>query len=278
MALYRWQLTVIRNQKSKMFEYDKYNREERALCAHLFRLLHERLDDKQTSPLGQLIAKLVPLNLIFNNGSANLSTLRYENIGIFSEVAIIRDAYHQKKKENKIKVDLFMDSLTRLIIKQKKVSDCRLYSQVQELFKKDVSIPHPKQIRQKAILEGIRLSENEIKVYGAIQGMFNAKPDLLITIDDKLLTFEAKFTEKFDPDQLKRTENITEVWATLLYEDLGFSQPPQYTVIKLGASSYNPHINWTTILDIAKRTYSENDRTLITLKSGVELLKNSNME
>jgi len=30
-----------------MFDYDKYNREERAICAHLFRLLHERLDDKK---------------------------------------------------------------------------------------------------------------------------------------------------------------------------------------------------------------------------------------
>ncbi|GAH85521.1 unnamed protein product, partial [marine sediment metagenome] len=30
-----------------MTNYDKYNREERAICAHLFRLLHERLELKE---------------------------------------------------------------------------------------------------------------------------------------------------------------------------------------------------------------------------------------
>jgi hypothetical protein len=44
--------------------------------------------------------------------------------------------------------------------------------------------------------------------------MFNAKPDLAITIDDYLMTFEAKFTEKFDCTQLGRTWKITEAWAS----------------------------------------------------------------
>jgi len=260
-----------------MFNYDKYNREERAICTHLFRLLHEQLDKKQSSPLGQLINKLEGRNLTFNNFKYGLTNLRYENLGIFSEVAIIRDAYQNSKPF----VNQFMDDLTKLIIDQEikleNVSDCRLYSQLPEPLS-NYEKTHPKQIRQKAIEERVPLNEFESKVFGAIQGMFNAKPDLVITIDNKLLVFEAKFTEPFDAQQIKRTENITEIWATLLYKDFGFKEKPEYSTIKLGAKKFIPHINWTDILDIAKITYNDNDRTRIAIECGVELLKSKRLE
>lgn len=256
-----------------MIKYDYYNREERAICAHLFRLLHEQLDNKSTSPFGQFIEKLSQSNLIYGNGNATLTNLRFDNINIFCEASLIRDAY-QNEKPN---INPFMDDLTKLIMKQKNVSDCRLYSQLPEPLN-NCRMTHPKQIRQKATSESIQLNESESRVYGAIQGMFNAKPDLVLTVDNVLLVCEAKHTEPFDDIQISRTLNIAEVWATLLYKDMGFLEPPVYSVFKLGGSSFQPHINWSDIAKIAEQTYNENDRTRIAIKAGVEVLKRQRLE
>jgi hypothetical protein len=157
---------------------------------------------------------------------------------------------------------------------QEGINDCRLFSELPPILR-DPRLTHPKQIRLKANTKGIQLSGGENIVYGAMQGMFNAKPDLVITIDTVLLVCEAKFTELFDDIQLKRTRNIAEVWATLLFEDIGFTESPAYTVFKLGAEKYYPDISWTDILEIAKQTYGENDRTRKAITAGVELLKTS---
>jgi hypothetical protein len=252
-----------------MIKYDRYNREERAICAHLFRLLHEKLDNKAESPLGQFIKVLSTAKLIFRNGEPALTDLEFKNPAIFCEVAIIRDAY-QNLKPN---VNPFMDKLTKLIMKQEGVTDCRLYSQLPDPLP-DIYQTHPKQIRQKATSLNITLSEGESKVFGAMQGMFNAKPDLAIRIDNTLLVCEAKFTESFDEEQLLRTWNISEVWASLLYEDFGFITPPSFTVFKLGVSQFRPDITWSDILEIAEKTYSQHDRTRISIKAGKELIDN----
>lgn len=256
-----------------MTNYDYYNREERAICAHLFRLLHEKLEDKSESPLGQFINKLSKSNLLFKNGNSSLTNLKFENIAIYCEASIIRDSYQNKKPL----VSPFMDNLTQLIMKQENVIDCRLYSQLPEPLNNG-KLTHPKQIRQKATTDSIQLNESECRVYGAMQGMFNAKPDLVITIDNALLVCEAKHTEWFDEEQLKRTWNIAEVWATLLYEELGFSESPVYSVFKLGGSTFQPHINWADVFEIAEKTYNYNDRTRIAIKAGLELLKRQKLE
>lgn len=249
-----------------MPNYDQYNREERAICAHLFRLLHENIEDKASSPLGQILSILLKQALEFKNGNATLADLEFENVAIYCEASIIRDAYYHKKPD----VNGFMDDLTRLIIKQEGVSNCRLYSQLPEPLN-NIKLTHPKQIRQKATAKNIELSEEESKVFGAMQGMFNAKPDLVITIDNLLLVCEAKLTEPFDNEQLERTWNLTEVWATLLYNDLGFTEPPIYTVYKLGATKNNPHINWNDISEIANKIYNPTDRTRIAISAGANL-------
>ena len=148
-----------------MTNYDYYNREERAICAHLFRLLHERLDDRSTSPLGQFLNKLSHSNLTFKNGKTSLANLSFDNISIFCEVSIIRDAYQNSKPD----VNTVMDGLTRLIMKQENVNNCLLYSQLPEPLNY-CGLTHPKQIRQKAKLHNIQLNESESKVYGAMQG------------------------------------------------------------------------------------------------------------
>jgi len=250
-----------------MIKYDYYNREERAICAHLFRLLHERLDEKEDSPLGQFLAKLNKSGLQYNTGQRSLDNLKFENVAIYSEVAIIRDTYQNAKPD----VNPFMDDLTRLIMDQIGVTDCRLFSQLPEPLNNSKKT-HPKQIKQKATAMDIPLNESESRVYGSMQGMFNAKPDMVITIDKFLLVCEAKLTESFDDAQLHRTRNIAQVWARLLYEDLGFSEPPVYTVFKLGAATEKPDIRWTDVLEIAEITYGENDRSRIAIQAAVDLL------
>ena len=256
-----------------MTTYDYYNREERAICAHLFRLLHERLDDKNASPLGQFLNKLSGQNLIFKNGNSSLTNFQFDNVALFCKASIIRDAYQNAKPD----INPFMDNLTRLIMKQENILECRLFSELPEQLNNPRQT-HPKQIRQKATAEGIQLSENESRVYGAMQGMFNAKPDLVITIDNILLVCEAKHTESFDEEQLKRTWNIAEVWATLLYKHIGFIDMPTYSVFKLGAATFHPHINWTDISEIANQTYNNTDRTRIAILAGTELLKRIRLE
>lgn len=250
-----------------MLKYDTYNREERAICAHLFRLLHEQLETKHKSPLGRFITRLAGRNPTFKNGAGDLANLRFENVGIFCEVAIIRDVYQERRAD----VNSFMDDLTRLVMKQEHIGDCRSYSELPEVLR-DPNRTHPNQIRHKAVAEGVPLSETERRVYGALQGIFNAKPDLAITIDKKLLLVEAKFTEPFDKDQLERSWDIAQIWSTLLFAEFGFVAPPEYTVTKLGACP-DSQVTWSDILDIAQQTYGESDRTRIAITAGADFLK-----
>ena len=256
-----------------MTNYDKYNREERAICAHLFRLLHEHLEKKTESPLAQFLKIVFNCGLSFKNGHKNFSDLKFDKVAIYCEMALIRDAY-QNKKPN---INSFMDALTQLIMHQENVKKCKLFSELPKPLN-DLKKTHPKQIRMKASSERIELSDDENRVYESMQGMFNAKPDLILIVDDLLLVCEAKFTERFDEIQLKRTRNITEIWASLLYEDLGFTQPPVYSVFKLGANCFNPAINWTEVSKIAEETYRKDDRTRIAIEMGVELLKRMKYE
>jgi len=251
-----------------MNHYDTYNREERAICAHLFRLLHEKLHLKEKSTLGQFLSLLSKAKLEYSNVIPDFSSLKYQNVAIYCEAAIIRDKYYNSKPD----VNDFMDKLTKLLMKQEEVVECTLYSQLPSALN-DIRSTHPKQIRQKADEKCISLTEGEKKVYGAMQGMFNAKPDLVITIDNLLLVCEAKFTEKFDKEQIIRTEKIVQVWAELLYEDLGFTEKPIYTVFKLGAANSNPDISWEEVSKIAENTYHEDDRTRVAIKSGTKILQ-----
>ncbi|NOX45427.1 MAG: hypothetical protein GXO89_00435 [Chlorobi bacterium] len=241
-----------------MPHYDKYNREERAICSHLFRLLHENLDLKKNSSLGQFLEILSR-----TKDGINMTDLKFENIGIYSEVSIIRDAFKNRKSN----IDSFMSKLSKIVVVQEGLNGFDINQ-----ILKEIKSTHPSKFKQRAD------TENKRKVFGTIQGMFNAKPDLAITIDNKLIVIEAKFTEAFDEVQMKRTRNIAEVWASLLYEDFGFTKKPEYDVYKLGAKKYRPNIKWTEVLDIARNTYRNGDRTLSSIENGVNLLKEINGE
>ncbi len=216
-------------------DYDVYNREERYVCSHLFRLLHEPMDDNYA--LSTYLRR----------------PIKQYSYRIYAEVALLRDAYYARKPNT----GQFLDELVRMLMAQEDVFECRLYTELPEGLNNS-SMTHPKQIRQKA---GNVLSRDEGRVYGALQGMFNAKPDLAICIDDDLLIYEAKLTLDFDREQMERTKNIAKVWAKLLFKDLGFVSPPNVQVLKLGLAKYKPDVSWQEIADIADTVYPAEDRT-----------------
>jgi hypothetical protein len=220
----------------RQYDYDTYNREERYICSHLFRLLHEPVEE------------FLPLRR-FLGGLQSVDGFR-----IYAEVALIRDAYHVRRDD----VNEFMDSLVDLIAEQEGVTSFRLYSQ---LVPEELCTPHlthPGQILKKG---ADSLTDPEHRVYGALQGMFNAKPDLAICLGDQLVLFEAKLTLGFDTKQLDRTKAIAEVWSKLLDHDLGFTTPPEIEVRKLGLARFDPDVSWEAVSEIAQEIYPEHDRS-----------------
>ncbi len=220
---------------SAHLDYDHYNREERYLCSHLFRLLHEPKDDYA------VLRK-------FTGGVPEITDFR-----IFAEVALIRDAYHVRKANP---FD-YMDSIVRMVAGQEQVTDYRSYSGLPEELRTP-HLTHPRQILQKG---GDILTADEKKIYGSLQGMFNAKPDLAICCGQELFVYEAKWTLGFDSEQLRRTENIAAIWAKLLYRDLGFSAEPVVKVKKLGLEKFKPDVSWEALYVIACDVYPESDRS-----------------
>lgn len=100
-----------------MHIYAKSNREERNLCAHLFRLL---LSDHPTYR---------PLQEFTDN--KDLTEPR-----IFSEVALIRDAYYIRKPH----VNDFLDELCQIIASQESIADYRLFSELPAVLRADSKI------------------------------------------------------------------------------------------------------------------------------------------
>jgi len=260
-----------------MTTYDEINRAERAICSHLFRLLHETRDGSfANGALAQFLNFLQgrSITLLPDNGVFSPSGLSYTNVQIFAEVSLIRDAYFSKKPH----VDDLMDSLTKQVMEQEGISRCRLFSELPPILR-DVTETHPKQIRLKAKQVGVQLTSDEWKVYGAIQGMFNAKPDLAITVDRVLVVIEAKFTEAFDDTQMTRTQNIAQIWTSTFFRKyLGFSSAPSYCVIKLGASKHNPDISWAQIFSIVPNFYDTIDRSFVAFEGARKLLNKLMLE
>ncbi len=226
-----------------MYNYNEYNREERFICSHLFRLLHEPHD------------KFRAMRDFLDKEDFK------DPFKIYAEVALIRDAYFVRKPNHHD----FMNRLVEVVMKQEGVQDCRLYENLPSPLN-DAHKTHPKQIKQMA---GDVLSSEEKKVYGAIQGMFNAKPDLVICWGEHLWVYEAKFTLDFDRSQLKRTENIANIWASLLYGDIGFKSVPNIRVLTLGFKKFNPDVSWELVAGIAAKVYQKSDNTRIALEKAL---------
>jgi hypothetical protein len=218
-----------------MMEYIRYNREERDICAHLFRLLLE--DQPEWGPLKEFLGK---------------ETI--DNPRIFCEAAILRDAYYERKPH----ISQFISDVCDIIAQQNEIKTYRTFSELPEEFR-NPNKTHPKQIKFKMKNCGKELSEADRTVYGSLQAMFNAKPDLVICEGNNLYVYEAKYTLGFDQEQLKRTEEIAEVWKKILFRDLGFKEEPDIQIRKLGLDMFRPNISWEKILEIARKCWGEAD-------------------
>jgi len=221
--------------------YREYNREERDICAHLFRLL---LDDQPNwRPLKEFLA-----------------TTQVSDPRIYCEAALIRDAYHVRKPD----VQEFMDDLCELIARQNNVMSYTHFPLLPD-FIQNPNKTHPKQIRFKLEDKGLLNSEGDQVVYGNLQAMFNAKPDLVVCNGSDLVVYEAKYTSKFKTEQMELTEKIGCVWKKLLFGDLGFSSEPFLSVKKLGMASESPDISWEEVYHIAAKHWGENDYSVAVL-------------
>ncbi len=219
-----------------IMRYTDYNREERDICAHLFRLLLE--DQPRWQPLCEF-----------------LGVSQVEDPRLFCEVALIRDAYNVRKPN----ISEFITKICDLIAEQKEIAD---YTKFTDLFPDKLNDPsetHPRQIRHKMREPGKQITESDDSVYGSLQAMFNAKPDLVICTGQDLYVYEVKFTLGFDQEQLKRTENIVEVWAKELYADLGFHSPPKMHIRTLMLERYKPDMSWEQVYELAKRVWGDDD-------------------
>jgi len=237
-------------------DYSIYNREERDICAHLFRLLLE--DQPNWGPLCQF-----------------LGVEAVTNPRVYCEVALIRDAYHARKPDS----GEFMSELVELVARQENVDNHTPFPKLPDAIK-NPGRTHPKQIRFKLKDEWGELPESDDAVYGAVQGMFNAKPDLAICDGDTLYVYEAKFTEKFDLDQIHRTGMIAAVWSALLYTDLGFNSPPRISLRALGLEDKMPpavrheveqFVTWGSIPEIAESVWAASDFSLQVLSKVKDL-------
>ena len=255
--------------------YDSFNREERALCFHLFRLLHEDLaSNPSRSGLADFLSTLASKGLRFCNSNQilDLTSMLWGNIGIYPEVALVRDAYDCMKPS----VAPFMNELTRLIAIQQGISDYTPYSKLPSELN-DSRRTHPKQIGMKLRLCQSPVSEGDRSVYGTLQSVFNAKPDFAITLDQYLFVVEAKFTEGLDPVQLRRTRHIAQLWASdLISPFLGFRNNPSYVVVTLGPETQNPDVSWQELLESARHHFSKGDRSRVAMESAVALLQRIN--
>ncbi len=151
-----------------------------------------------------------------------------------------------------------MISLCNFIAQQNEISSYTEFDKLPEELQ-NPSLTHPKQIAYKIKKGGFQHKEDDLKLYGALQAMFNAKPDLGICEGNNLYIYEAKYTLDFDPIQLKRTRDIAEVWQKLLYSDLGYKKEPNVEVRTLGLNKFNPDISWEDINDIAVAFWGQGD-------------------
>ena len=252
-------MLTVSKQKAFM-NYDYYNREERAICAHLFRLLHDIIPPVSSGDHFYSFLKK----------SGYQGSLHDPNkVGIYCEVALIRDAYYARKPN----IEQFMDRLVQEIAFLQKSNDYRTFSELPEILR-NPSRTHPKQIRRKASREGIQLSSDEKSVYGFVEAVFNAKPDLVITFDNSIIAYEAKYTQQFDSTQIERTKNIAKIWSNLLYKDLGFDTCPNQLVSTIGPECFGAQISWEWIFDLSKKIYQVDDRTYRAFRNAVDFIAN----
>ncbi|MFO0567115.1 MAG: hypothetical protein U0263_15710 [Polyangiaceae bacterium] len=195
--------------------------------------------------------------------AGELAALEWQDVDL--EVALVRDAYRRYRGD----AARFMDALLHVVREQESTPDARLWSALPTPLAAP-SRTHPRDIIRNGTELGL-LTASDQKVFRAVRGMFNAKPDLALVLQSAIVVVEAKLTQAFDRTQLARTRNIAQVWATLLFRDLGFAAPPPYAVAKLGSAAAGVDLSWQELAELAALTYPPNDRTRLALEAAAPL-------
>lgn len=236
-----------------MPRYDEYNREERALCAHLFRLLHEGLIQyPKDSYLKCIIDRIDKPNLPEDVRNAWKCIANSEDelrkARIYCEVALIRDAVCESRKTSS------------------SLSEVKNYYN-QKLAEKPSCV-------------------GKNKLWPEYEGLLSAKPDLVVAFPNLLLVFEAKVLMPFDNNQIERTKDIVDAWKALkiedtdgqekpLWSDLGVSNNAVSKVLKLGRESQKDiSLTWEDIFEVMKdKNFPKEDRTWIAFEAAMKLLE-----
>ncbi len=257
-----------------MSAYDNYNREERSLCAHLFRLLHEKLELGAESPLGRFLTR------------AGIAPPTFHSACIYAEVSLIRDAYLYRKQlsasSSNDYIAPFLDEMVRLIAQLEGCSQYVLYTNLPRPLNVPAST-HPRQIHDK-IVSKTKLnpprafSNEERKVFKLMKEIFLTRPDHAIAVDGALVVVETALAMPLTSERMALTRKIAHVWANLLYPDFGFEQPPQWRVcslsrIPLQKNEQQPDMTWFDIREIARATYPATDRTVIALNAACDWME-----
>jgi hypothetical protein len=114
--------------------------------------------------------------------------------------------------------------------------------------------------------------EQDILFYREYSALFNAKPDFLVVIKDRMLWFEAKFWVAFSATQLRRTRTIADLCSSELFEKY-FSRR-QSVVVLLGSQARHAKaksmdctlfLSWEKCLEIALRLLPEGEANYTSL-------------
>ncbi len=225
--------------------YDSYNREERALCSHLFQILHDGLGDKPKEYYLKTLIDHTMSNLRIRPAFVSGDIVSAWNKAalpcatIYTEVALLRDA-----------------------VKHKVVDSDVVREQI-----KSLNAPH---------------HGKSDPVGWSYRGILSAKPDLVIAFPNLLLVFEIKFTLPFDEKQLTRTRDLVETWRHLrikdsglpLWSELGVCGEAPYAVLTIGDERRAPDLSWQSIFDVMKPEYlSKSNRTCIVFDRAKSLLE-----
>ena len=213
-----------------MTDFTDIVREERHYCSHLFRLL---CHDKESGGVNSGLAGF--LQLAKANVKLDVSTVAHAEI--ITEVAAFRDYYKVHEDRSAFLANLY-DEFLPIVVAQYdgRISDPIRPNEVER------DKLHPKDFGGEVErLSGHR--EQDVLFYREFSALFNAKPDLLIICDGRMLWFEVKFWAAFDTKQLQRTNNIGSICSSSVFDPLFHSMPND--IFALGTQRHR-HIRRTT--------------------------------
>jgi hypothetical protein len=221
-------------------QHDTYTCEERNLCAHLFRLLHE--------PANSYAA----LRAFTGWKQGDMPWFR-----VFLEVLLVRDVYTERVQDR----DQFMDNLVNAVAMTGGLSNYTHFLKLPQVLRTSQQT-HPWQIAMKMRRIGFQPKRDDFKVYSFLQPLFTTGPMLVVCLPGELLLYKVKASGAFDEEQYKRLHRIGAIWREVLYADLGYDAPPGVKIVRLGPGCVaGCDVSWEQVFSIAQEIYPHDDNS-----------------